>query len=374
MVTRRSFVRQLGTLTLTGPVLTEAALARQTHLARNDALPASGMVWLGSNENPAGPPPAAIDAMRRGVGDVGRYHFEELDGFVEAIAASEGVAQQQVISAPGSGDVIRTALCAFASDTKPMITASPSYDIVVKLAKRLGKRVIEIPLTPQWTYPVRELAAQAQKSGGGLIYLVNPNNPTASLTPTEDIDWLATHLPADTVLLVDEAYLEFAEPALVESAIKHVRAGRNVVVSRTFSKIYGMAGARAGFGCAREPLILAMSDYMDNVIPVLALRGAAAALGEKATLVPKRRESNARSRAGLCQWLRQQGIPFIEPHANFVMIDTGRNVKPLGEAMLRKGVAVGRPFPPLDHMLRVTIGTDAQMQRFRSVFEEALRA
>jgi histidinol-phosphate aminotransferase len=366
MVTRRSFV-QLGGLTAAGSLLGEVALLGE---ARANTERKSDIVWLDSNENPAGPPPAAIDAMVRGAADTGRYHFEEFDAFSRAIAESEKVTPQQVLFGVGSSDIITAAICAFASTTRPMITAAPTYDIIVALARKLGRPVIEIPLTQQWAFPVKQLAQEAEKAGGGLIYLCNPNNPTASLTPPEDLRWLATNLPPNTVLLVDEAYLEFTEPGAIESAIRYVRDGKSVVVARTFSKIYGMAGIRAGFGCARPDLLAAMNDFMDNVIPILGLRAAAAALGEKVTLIPARRKTNARIRGELCQWLRDSGIRYIEPHTNFVMIDVGREVGPFSAAMLRQGVAVGRPFPPLNNMLRVTIGTDENMQRFRQAFRQ----
>jgi histidinol-phosphate aminotransferase len=371
MVTRRSFMRQLGALSAAGAVVGEIAFARE---ARAEVAQPSQIVWLDSNENPAGPPAAAIEAIKRGAADVGRYHFDEFDAFSQAIATSEKVQPSQVLFGVGSSDVIIAAICAFASTTRPMITASPTYDIIVQMARRLGRPVTEIPLTPQWGFPVKEIAAAAEKAGGGLIYLCNPNNPTASLTPTQDIHWLATNLPRNTVLFVDEAYLEFAEPGTVESAIRYVREDRNVVVSRTFSKIYGMAGARAGFGCARPDLVAAMNEFMDNVIPILGLRAAAAALGERATVIPERRKNNARIRGELCQWLRSNGVGYIESQANFVMIDVKRDVRAFGSEMLAKGVAVGRPFPPLDNMLRVTIGTDNDMKHFREAFKQVYRA
>jgi len=232
--------------------------------------------------------------------------------------------------------------------------------------------VVQAPLTAAWAYDVRQLAAQAANAGGGLIYLCNPNNPTSSLTPTKDIDWLVANLPPHTILLVDEAYIHFADPTQVESAIKHVRDGKNVIVTRTFSKIYGMAGARAGFGCARPDLIQAMNPFMDKVIPILALRASMAALGERDTLVPERRANVSRIRGELCDWLRQKKINYIEPQANFVMIDVGRDVSTFGRDMRAKGVAVGRPFPPLNHMLRVTIGTDAEMKKFSDAFSATM--
>jgi len=297
-----------------------------------------------------------------------RYHFDEFPAFTQAIAHSENVKPEQVLFGVGSTEVIDAAICAFASDSKPIITATSTYDIVVDLAHSLRRKIVQLPLTQSWAYDVRKLAEAASKEGGGLIYVCNPNNPTSSLTPTSDIDWLATNLPPNTVLLIDEAYIHFAQPSEIESAMKHVRENRNVIVTRTFSKIYGMAGARAGFGCARADLVQALNPFMDKVIPVMALRGAMAALAERDTLVPQRRADLAHIRGEFCDWLRQKNIHYIEPHANFVMVDIGRDVKPFGKEMLNHGVAVGRPFPPLNGMLRVTVGTDDEMRKFREIF------
>jgi histidinol-phosphate aminotransferase len=372
MVSRRSFMRDLGVLGAAGVYFGESLVAANSAHART--VEKSATVWLDSNENPMGPPATAIDAMVQGAPASWRYHFDEFDDFSRAIARAERVSPPQVMFGVGSSEVIAAAICAFATTSKPMITASPTYDIIVALARSLGRPVIEVPLTAQWGYPVQELAASAQKAGGGMIYLCNPNNPTGSITANQDIEWLVNHLPPDTVLFVDEAYLEFARPELAESAIRYVRANKNVVIARTFSKIFGMAGVRAGYGCARPDLIAAMYPFMDNVIPYVALRAAMAALDEKPKLVPERRKVNARVRDELCQWLDQRKIRYIPTHTNFVMIDVKRDVREFGKEMLRQGVAVGRPFPPLDTMLRVTIGTDENMRRFREVFSKVYSA
>ena len=370
MVTRRSFMRQLGVAGAAGVYFGETLIAAT---AQADVLPktpakAAAKVWLDANENSAGPPRSAIEAMVQGAPHSWRYHFDEFGGLSQAIAASEQISPQQVLFGVGSSEVIASAISAFTSDTKPMITALPTYDIIVQLARATGKAVVEVPLTPQWSYPVKQLVEEAKKARGGLIYLCNPNNPTGSITPVEDVRWLVSNLPADTVLFVDEAYLEFADPAKVESAIKYVREDKNVIVARTFSKIYGMAGVRAGFGCARPDLLSAMNPFMDNVIPYLGVRAAMAALQEKSTLIPERRTNNARTRGELCQWLDQNKVRYLPSQANFLMIDVKREVRGFSAAMYREGVAVGRPFPPLDNMLRVTIGNDADMQRFRKAF------
>jgi histidinol-phosphate aminotransferase len=369
MLTRRQLVRNFGCLAIAGRLASERAFAQQAQLKVTTHDP---FVWLDSNENPAGPPASAIKAMIDGVTATARYHVDEFDGFSAAIAQSENVKPEQVLFGVGSTEVIDAAICAFTSASAPLITAAPSYDIAIDLARSLGRKVVQSPLTAAWAYDVRQLAREAANAGGGLIYLCNPNNPTASLTHTRDIDWLAANLPPHTVLLVDEAYIHFSDPTQIESAIKHVRDGKDVIVARTFSKIYGMAGARAGFGCAKPELIQAMNPFMDKVIPILGLRAAMAALGERDTLVPERRSNVARIRGELCGWLQQKKIQYIEPHANFIMIDIRRDAKAFGHEMRKRGVAVGRPFPPLDQMLRVTIGTDEEMKKFRTAFSASL--
>jgi len=371
MLTRRQLVRNFGCLAIAARFASERALAQQAQTQGPSQEP---VVWLDSNENPAGPPASAIKAMIDGVTATARYHIDEFEGFSEAIARSENVKPEQVLFGVGSTEVIDAAICAFTSASAPLITAAPSYDILIDLARSFGRKVVQAPLTEAWAYDVRKLAAAAANAGGGLIYLCNPNNPTSSLTPTKDIDWLVANLPPHTILLVDEAYIHFVDPTQIESAIKHVREGKDVIVARTFSKIYGMAGARAGFGCAKPELIQAMNPFMDKVIPILGLRAAAAALGERDTLVPERRANVARIRGELCDWLRQKKIQYIEPHANFVMMDVGRDVSTFGREMRARGVAVGRPFPPLNQMLRVTIGTDAEMQKFREAFSVTIAA
>jgi histidinol-phosphate/aromatic aminotransferase/cobyric acid decarboxylase-like protein len=296
------------------------------------------MVRLDANENPAGPPQAALDAITSGARASGRYHFEEFGAFSQALATSEGIKPSEVLFGVGSGEIIDAALCAFTSATRPMITAVPTYEVPIAMARSLGRPVIEVPLLPDYGFPVHVLAEKAATAGGGMIYVCNPNNPTGTLSPNGDIHWLATNLPPNTTLVVDEAYLDFVEPGAAESAIRYVRESRNVIVTRTFSKIYGMAGMRVGFGCAKEELVNAMSPFRDNVVPILGLRAALACLGEKATLIPARRAAMARSRAELCQWLHSNKIKYTESHANFVMIHLEREASAYRADLLRHKV------------------------------------
>jgi len=219
---------------------------------------------------------------------------------------------------------------------------------------------------------VRRLAAEAEKAGGGLIYIVNPNNPTSTITTSDDMAWLVANLPKNTYVLVDEAYLHYATSPEISSAFPYVKEGKNVIVARTFSKIYGMAGLRVGYIAGRPDLIAKMEPYRNNVISIVSVRAVSAALDLGPKMLEERKAKIVRTRTELCEWMAHKNIKFIPPQANFVMIETGRDAKDVQAAMLAKGVAIGRRFPPLTTMIRVSIGTDAEMEKFRRVFTEVV--
>lgn len=366
MMTRRGFAARLG-LAAAGPgALTEAAFAQRA-MVRGGELPAD-MVWLNANENPAGPPPAALEAMSRVLSSTGRYHFQEFVDFYEALARSEGLEPRQIMAGFGSTEVLHAAVDAFTTAARPLIIMYPSFEGPMEVARGLGRPTVPVSLTAAYGADVRKMAEAAGKAGGGLIYICNPNNPTGTVTPAADVDWLVRNLPVNTVVVIDEAHIHFGSAPQLRSGLEYVRQGKDVLVTRTFSKIYGMAGLRAGFGCAKPELLARMSHFRTNVISVVAVRAVMAALKDAGTLIPQRREALVRTRESLCTWLRERNLRYIESQANFMMIDIGRPVTEFGPRMASLGVAAGRPFPPLDNLLRVTIGTDADMEKFREVF------
>lgn len=371
MLTRRNFA-QAAVAGAAVRMFTEAAFAQRAAV-KLTGLP-EDMVWLNANENPAGPPRVALDAAMAALPTAWRYHFQEFPGFYAALAASEGLSAEQVIAGAGSTEVLNMAVEAFTSPTRPLITMQPTFEGPAEAARALGRPVVRVPLSPAYAADVRRMAAEAQKAGGGLVYICNPNNPTGAITPKADMDWLIGNLPRDAVLVVDEAYIHFGDSPQLASALDAVKQGKNVMVARTFSKIYGMAGMRAGFGCARADLIGRMADYRNNVISYVTARAAMAALAEAGTIVPERRAALGRTRKALFAWLKERNLRYIDSQANFLMIDVGRPAAELGGRMARLGVAPGRPFPPLDNMLRVTIGTDRDMDKFREVFWKVYKA
>ncbi|MFN7996545.1 MAG: aminotransferase class I/II-fold pyridoxal phosphate-dependent enzyme [Bryobacteraceae bacterium] len=365
MLTRRGFGARLGTALAAARMLPEMAYAQRAMIPGD--LP-KDMVWLNANENPLGPPKSSIQAMIDVLPSSGRYHYQELRDFYGALARSEDLTPDQILAGSGSSEMLHAAVHAFTAPDRPMVAIDPTFEGPPEVTRALGRQVITVPLLPDYSADVHKVALEAQKSHAGLIYLCNPNNPTASITTKASIAWLVQNLPGETTLLIDEAYIHFGESAELETALPYVRQGRNVVVARTFSKIYGMAGLRAGFVCARPDLIERLTPYRNNILSVVAMRAVLAALAESPTLLAERRGINSRIRGQLCTWLREHSVPFIDTQANFMMIDVGRNAREFITKMPRMGVAVGRPFPALPNMLRVSIGTEADMKRFREAF------
>ncbi|MBZ5726583.1 MAG: aminotransferase class I/II-fold pyridoxal phosphate-dependent enzyme [Acidobacteriia bacterium] len=366
MLSRRGFVARLPLAAAAVRMLPEMAWAQRAAVNMSD-LP-KDMVWLNANENPAGPPPVSLEAMREALPASGRYHYNDMGGVYAAMAKSEELSPEQIVTGSGSSEVLHTAVDAFTSATRPLISVTPAYEGPIELARALGRPVVLTKLREDYTADVKRMAEEAGKAHGGLIYLCNPNNPTSAAVRSKDVDWLVNNLPANSTLLVDEAYIHFVETPDVQSALPYVRQGKEVIVARTFSKIYGMAGLRVGFAAAKPEIIARLAPLRMNVISYVSARAVVAALGDQQGILHGRKASLARTRRELCAWLREREVRYIEPHANFIMIDTGRNAREFINTMPRLGVAPGRPFPPLDNMLRVSIGTDADMAKFREVF------
>ena len=366
MITRRGFAG------LVAAGFSEFALAQKAAVDAMNVAGGKGTVWLNSNEYPEGPPAAAVQAITRAGGEANRYHFPEFPKFYQSVANLEQLKAEQVLIGEGSTETLHCAVEAFTSPKHPIICGWPTFESAPELAAAQGHAVVKIPLTSNYTADVKRLVAEASKAGGGLIYICNPNNPTGNVTPKQDIAWVVANLPANTILLVDEAYLHFNTSPETESAMKYVHDGKNVIVMRTFSKIYGMAGLRVGYAAARPELIQKMEPFRNAVISIVSARAVMAAIDMGQKLVDERREKMARTRNELCAWLKQKKFSYIESQANFVMFDAKRDIRELGPAMLAKSVAVGRPFPPYDKMMRITLGTDAEMAKFRTALGEVL--
>jgi histidinol-phosphate aminotransferase len=369
LLSRRDFARTAALLTAGSalPFYNEAALAQD--VGAIGSIPADA-VRLHTNENPLGPCPAALEAIRRLLPRGGQYHFDQTAAFVETLAESVGLPRSHVLPTAGSSDPLHRAVLAYTSPSRPLVVADPGYEAPAGAANFLGARVISVPLRRDHSHDARAMA-QADPAAG-VIYICNPNNPTGTVTRKEDVDHIVANKPRGSIVLVDEAYIDFATSAT--SAIEHVAAGRDVIVLRTFSKLYGMAGLRAGAALARPALLERLRGYGGlSILPLSGTAGAIASLRER-TLVAERRRIMTDVRRDLTAWLDQRGFAYIPSEANMIMIDCRRPGGEVRAAMLRHNIAIGRSWPSLPTHVRVTIGTRDDMTLFKTAFERVLRA
>jgi histidinol-phosphate aminotransferase len=359
---RRDFGRLAAFLTAGAalPFYNEATLAQG--LSAGPRLPRDA-VKINANENPMGPCPEAAEAIHKVVAQGGRYLYEETFAFMDAMAAIEGLSRDHVLPFAGSSDPLHRIVLAFTGPEKSFVVADPGYEAGGRAAAFVGARTIKVPLRKDWSHDVRAMAAADPNAG--VIYVCNPNNPTGSLTPKEEIEYLVANKPKDAIVLLDEAYIHFAKSA--EPAGSLVAAGKDVIILRTFSKLYGMAGLRAGAALGRPDLLEKFRGYAAGALPVTGMVGAIASLRAKG-LVEQRRKIVADIREETVERLQKKGYDVIPSEANMIMVDVRRPGREFAQAMLRENVAIGRSWPAMPNHVRVTIGTREEMAKFREAF------
>jgi histidinol-phosphate aminotransferase len=366
---RRDFGRVAALLTAGAalPFYNEPALAQDLKAIAN--IPPDA-VRINANENPMGPCPAALEAAQRVLPQAGRYLFSESRAFVEALAAAEGISDDYIMPSAGSSDPLHRAVLAFTSPSRPLVTANPGYEAPSRAAEFIGAKTVQVPLRRDYSHDPHALV-QAHPSTG-LIYICNPNNPTGTVTRLEDIEYVVANKPEGCVVLLDEAYIHFSTST--SSGMHLVAADKDVIILRTFSKLYGMAGLRAGAAFARPDLLEKLLGYSGlPILPATGMAAATASLKQK-SLVAERRRAMADVREDVCAWLQGRGYAFIPSEANMVLIDSKRPGREMAAAMLKHKVAIGRAWPALPTYVRITIGTPDEMAKFKSAFDRVMNA
>ena len=362
-ISRRRFARLLGVGAAAAAVRPPIVFSKSPLAA---APPASRRVRLDSNENPFGPSSKALAAISGAFAFACRYPDEHADLLIEALARENGVTADQILLGAGSGEILKICANAFIGS---LVVADPTFEAIASHAKRRGAEVVKVPLTSAFAHDLPKMMAAAQ---GGLIYLCNPNNPTASITPKNEVREFIVQTPADTMILADEAYHHYVESPDYESVIPLIKDHPNLIVARTFSKIFGMAGLRCGYAIAQPATIERMRpQQLSDSVNILALVAASASLADAAH-VPQGRRRNSETRKFVTDALTAAGFESIPSHANFVMVNLKRPVVPVIQGMKERKVQIGRLFPALPNHMRLTIGTKTEMERFLSAFRDAL--
>ncbi|MDQ2840312.1 MAG: pyridoxal phosphate-dependent aminotransferase [Acidobacteriota bacterium] len=371
---RRSFGRIATVLTAGAalPFYNEQALA-QLSMVKN--MPPDA-VKINANENPMGPSPEAADAIYNVIKKGGRYMYEDTYALAEAMAAVEDLKfgykpdESYIEIFAGSSAPLHQAVLAFCSKDKPFVKADPGYEAGERAAKFIGAKVVNVPLRKgTWDHDVRGMLAAAPNAG--LFYICNPNNPTGTLTSRSDIEYLVANKPQGSVVMIDEAYIHISKNAVPCNDM--AAAGKDVVVLRTFSKLYGMAGLRAGAAFARPDLLQKITSFSAGAMPITSMVGARASVQNK-NLVPERRKIMTENREDTFNFLTAKNVEFIPSESNCFMMNVKRPGKAFYKDMAAQNVYIGRVWPVWPEWVRVTVGSKEDMAKFKTAFVKAYNA
>ncbi len=363
---RRAFL--WGTALATAiPIVTEGSLA-QARLSAGLGVPPPDAVLINANENPLGPSKAACEAISNIAPHGGRYdRMGDQDAFTKTFAEQHGLKPENVLVYAGSSEPLHYTVLAFTSPSRGLVTADPSYESPM-LAATYGRAPIhKVALTSTYAHDVKAMVAADPSAG--VIYICNPNNPTGTVTPREDILWALENKPKGSILLVDEAYIHLSEQ---QDVLDQVAAGKDLIVLRTFSKIYGMAGIRCGVAMGRPDLLAKLQTYGQNPLPITGLVAARASIADP-DLVPTRKKIIGDVRRDTIAWLQAKGYKVIgDPQSNCFMIDTGREGHGVIAALQKQNVYIGRIWPVWPNAVRVTVGTSDDMAKFKLAFKDVM--
>jgi histidinol-phosphate aminotransferase len=345
-----------------------------------DALPAlpapideyDSLAKLANNENPYGPPESVIKAMTHAFKYANRYGYPD-SGLVTELAAHHGVKPEHLLLAAGSGEILDVSCSAFLAGGKKIVGSEPSYSILYSHASGLKADTITVPLLPDFRQDIPALirTTRANYRDVGFVYLCNPNNPTGKIVTAAEVRQLLDGIPPDVPVLIDEAYHHFVSDADYATSVPYVGEGRQVIVARTFSKIAALAGMRLGYAVAPRSLLQPMRAHMTGSVSAVVRYGGVAALNDTASQAWVKK-TTIELRTSTTRDLHELGYETIPSEANFFMVHLKRPVQPVIEEFRKRGVQVGRPFPPLVQSLRVSIGTADEMRRFLVAFREIM--
>ena len=366
---RRAFLRHLGSGALIGltPLRSLAVSAAAFEPDRSAAPP--NQILLNSNENAYGPLPKSVNALQSAVGQANRYPFAFYQELADELAALHRVQPSQIVLGCGSSEILRMTAMALLGSGKQLVEASPTYEAMDHYARVAGAAVASVPLTHEYAHDLGAML-KATKTAESLVYICNPNNPTASLTARKDIEDFIARMPESSHLLLDEAYHHFVPVSqMYKSFLDSPVNDDRVIVSRTFSKIYGLAGLRLGYAVASPKMAESLRRYA-TVININGMVSAAAMAGlndsDGLAAAVKR---NADDRQEFFNQAMARMLKPIDSHANFVMMNAQRPAEQLIEHFKQNNILIGRKFPAMSTHIRVSLGKPAEMHEFWRVWD-----
>jgi histidinol-phosphate aminotransferase len=292
------------------------------------------------------------------------------EDLTETFAKMEGLDPASVMAFAGSSEPLHYTVLTFTDTHKPLVVADPGYEAPMWAAQVAGADVIKVPLADPKGEASHDIKAMlAASTNPGVIYICNPNNPTGTCTPRSDIEYAVANAPKDTILLIDEAYIHLCD---APRSLDFVKEGKNVIVLRTFSKLYGMAGIRMGFAIGRPDLLKKISVHGGfNALPITALAAAKTSLLQT-DLITTRKKIIGDTRMDTIAWLKSEGHATTPSESNCFMLETGRPGKEVLTAMAARDIYIGRIWPAWPTQVRITVGTHDEMLAFRKAFKEVM--
>ena len=374
-LSRRGFVggvaSTLGALAVMSP---RELLAREEAMSMR-ADPASeydAFAKLAANENPYGPPESVMQAMTDAFKYANRYGYPD-GGIAEEIAKHHNVKPENVLLGAGSGEILEVVGTTFGSDGKKVVGVEPSYSQVYAHVTSMRGSALTVPLTSDFRQDMQALirVTKTHYRDVGFVYLCNPNNPTGRIVTKGEIRELLNGIPEDVTVLIDEAYHHFVDDPNYATSVPYVLEGRPVIVARTFSKIAALAGMRLGYAIAPKELVQQMARFSTGTISAIVKYGGVAALKDVESQAQVKKVTLALRKQTTSE-LEGMGYSVIPSEANFFMVHLRRPMQPVIAEFRKKGVLVGRPFPPMNEHLRISVGNADEMGRFMTAFKEIM--
>jgi histidinol-phosphate aminotransferase len=379
-LTRRRFLTRVAAgagaaagIVLLEPQLTALSARPMRGWAAQAASAGKVPIILDSNENAYGLLPTARTALEHCYTMAYRYPDDVEQAFLARVAKLNGVRDDRVLAGCGSGELLRMAAYAFTGPGRKLVMASPTFEQLRRFSRANGAEVVEVPLRKDYAHDLEAMAARAG-ADAGLVYVCNPNNPTSSLTSKREIEWLLDKLPRQTYVLVDEAYHHFATGSPdYGSFLTRAADDDRLIVLRTFSKIYGMAGLRQGYAVGTPKALEQMARHqLPNGTNAAALHCATASLDDDAGLAIALKRHHADMKEFMVQ-AEQRELRTIPPHGNFVMIDTRQPIRRVIAYFRTNNIRIGRPFPPYETQARISLGLPEEMKEFWRVWDKMPR-
>lgn len=327
-------------------------------------------IKLNANENPFGPSKKVRETINASMDEACRYPFRTLRGLVQIIAEKEGVSKDHIVVTGGSTEGLKASGLVFGGDGSEIIAADPTFQALLRYAENFSTTVHRVPLNDKLEHDLEAMSRRITNRTS-LVFVCNPNNPSGTLLGADEMrDFCKSH-DHRAVIFSDEAYYDFITEADYPSMVELVKEGRNVIVSRTFSKVYGLAGLRIGYLIARPDIARRLKNAVMANTNILAIEAAKTALVDdefyQFSILKAKQAKDL-----IYATLDELNLPYVRSHTNFVFFKSGRPIQGLIADMQQEGVLIGRPFPPLNDWARISTGTIAEMEQFGTALKKVI--